>query len=64
MAKGRLDRRLRYPGAGQALKERVQLLAVQGKSGVVIYLVFVSPEADLAVISPVFDHMLNSVFLR
>jgi beta-barrel assembly-enhancing protease len=70
MLNGRAARKVDWTGAsaireaGQALKERVQLVAVQGKSGVVIYLVFVSPEADLEVISAVFDHILNSVSLR
>lgn len=50
--------------AGQALQERVQLVAVQGKSGAVIYLVFVSPEVDHDVMSPVFDHILSSAYLR
>jgi beta-barrel assembly-enhancing protease len=50
--------------AGQALKERVRLVAVQAKSGIVIYLVLVSPEADLDAMSPVFDHILSSVHIR
>ena len=50
--------------AGEALRERVQLVAVQAKSGIVIYLVLVSPEADLDVMSPVFDHILSSVHIR
>jgi hypothetical protein len=47
--------------AGQPLKERIRLVAVQGKNGVVIYFVFVSPEVDLDVVSPIFDRILNSV---
>lgn len=50
--------------SGQPLKERVQLVAVQGNSGEVIYLVLVSPEADLNFMSPIFDHILNSFSLR
>jgi beta-barrel assembly-enhancing protease len=70
MLNGRPARKLDWSGAsaireaGEALKERVQLVAIQGKSGVVIYLVFVSPEADLEVMAPIFDHILNSVSLR
>lgn len=51
-------------GAGQALKERVRLVATQGKSGQVIYLVFVSPEADLDYMSAIFDRILGSLELR
>jgi beta-barrel assembly-enhancing protease len=50
--------------SGQPLKERVQLVAVQAKSGEVIYLVLVSPEADLHFMSPIFDRILNSFSLR
>jgi beta-barrel assembly-enhancing protease len=67
---GYAARRVDWTGASairegsQPLKERVQLVAVQAKSGVVIYLVFVSSEIDLAVMSPLFDRMLNSLDLR
>ena len=67
---GRAARKVDWTGtsaireAGQALEERVQLVAAQAQSGIVIYLVFVCPEADLEVISPVFDHILSSVSLR
>jgi hypothetical protein len=67
---GRAARKVDWTGAsaireaGQALQERVQLVAAQGQSGIVIYLVFVCPEADLEIISPMFDHILNSVSLR
>jgi hypothetical protein len=67
---GRAARKVDFTGAsaihesGQPLKERVQLVAVQGKSGEVIYLVLVSPEADLNFMSPIFDHILNSFSLR
>jgi len=50
--------------SGQPIKERVQLVAVQGKSGLVIYFVFVSPEPDLTIMAPVFDRMMNSFQLR
>ena len=67
---GRAARKVDWMGvsaireAGQLLEERVQLVAVQAQSGIVIYLVFVSPEADLEALSPIFDHILNSVSLR
>jgi len=50
--------------SGQPLKERVELVAAQGKSGEVIYLVFVAPEPDLDFMSPIFDRILNSFSLR
>ena len=67
---GRAARKVDLTGAsavresGQPFKERVQLVAVQGKSGEVIYLVFVSPEPDLKFMSPIFDRILNSFSLR
>ncbi len=50
--------------SGQPIKERVQLVAVQGKSGLVIYFVCVSPEADLTIMAPIFERMMNSLQLR
>jgi beta-barrel assembly-enhancing protease len=50
---------------GKALKERVRLLAVPLKSGVVLYLVFVAPEPDFASLwSGAFDSMLRSFKVR
>jgi beta-barrel assembly-enhancing protease len=50
--------------SGRPIKERVQLVAVQGRSGQVIYFVFVSPESDLTILAPVFERMMNSFQLR
>jgi hypothetical protein len=67
---GRPARKLDWAGAsavrdnGQPMKERVTLVAMQGKSGLVIYAVCVSPEADLKAMSPIFDHIVSSLQLR
>ena len=67
---GRAARRVDWVGAsaikedGKALKERVRLVAVQGTKGMVIYMVFVSPEVDLELMTPVFERVMESVVLR
>jgi predicted Zn-dependent protease len=50
--------------AGQPLKERVRLVAVQAKSDLIIYMVFVSPADDLNATSPLFERMLDSLRIR
>jgi hypothetical protein len=49
---------------GEALKQRVRLVALPGKSGVVLYAVFVAPEPDFDGLWPTFEHMLNSLQVR
>jgi beta-barrel assembly-enhancing protease len=67
---GRNARQLDWSGKsaiqvnGTALPERVRLVAVQASSGIVIYMVFVSPEADMAAMSPIFDRVMNSLQVR
>jgi hypothetical protein len=67
---GRSARKLDWFGTsavrenGKALRERVRLVALPGKSGVVLYLVFVAPEPDFQALWPVFDRMLNSLQVR
>ena len=46
---------------GQPQKERDRLVTVPRSDGVVIFLVFVAPESDLARVSSTFDRMLRSV---
>ena len=67
---GRSARRLDWFGTsavrenGKALRERVRLVALPAKGGVVLYLVFVAPENDFEVLWPVLDRMLNSLQIR
>jgi hypothetical protein len=67
---GRSARKLDWFGTsavrenGKALRERVRLVALPAKSGVVLYLVFVAPEPDFQVLGPVFERMLNSLQVR
>ena len=49
---------------GEPLKERVRLVALPGKSGVVLYAVFVAPEPDFNGLWPTFERMLNSLKVR
>jgi len=49
---------------GRPLPERVKLLAVSGKKGVVIYMVFVAPEVDFEMLRPVFDQVVRSFQVR
>ena len=49
---------------GQALQERVRMIAVAGKAGVILYMVFVAPEPDFEGMWPVFQRMLNSFQVR
>jgi hypothetical protein len=46
---------------GEPLKGRVRLVALPGRSGVVLYAVFVAPEADFDGLWPTFERMLNSL---
>ena len=64
-------RRLDYFGEsavrvnGKALKERVRLIAAVNRSGIVIYLVLVTPDPDFeAMWSSAFKPMLDSFKLR
>jgi beta-barrel assembly-enhancing protease len=49
---------------GEPLKERVRLVALPGKSGVVLYAVFVAPDPDFNSLWPTFERMLNSLQVR
>jgi hypothetical protein len=46
---------------GEPLKKRVLLFAFPGKSGVVLYAVFVAPDPDFSGLWPTFERMLNSL---
>ena len=49
---------------GRPPPERVKLLAVSGKKGIVIYMVFVAPEVDFEMLRPVFDQVVRSFQVR
>lgn len=67
---GRSARRLDWLGTsavqqnGKNFAERVRLVAFQGKSRIVIYLVFVAPDPDFPALWPTFERMLNSIRVR
>src|SRR5579863_3239710 len=48
----------------QPMRERVRLIALQNKSNVVLYLVFVAPDADFTALWPVFERMLTTLQVR
>lgn len=49
---------------GKALPERVRVIAVQGNSRVILYMVCVAPQVDFEALEPVFDRMTNSLRVR
>jgi beta-barrel assembly-enhancing protease len=49
---------------GKAMSERVRLVAVQGRARLVLYMIFVAPDADFQGLEPVFDHMMASLQVR
>lgn len=67
---GRTARRLDWLGTsavkekGNNLSERVRLVAFQGKSRVILYIVFVAPDPDFQALWPTFERMLNSIRVR
>jgi len=59
-------RRLDWVGksAIHPLAERVRLIAFPGKSGMVLYTIFVAPDPDFNDLWPVFERILNSLRVR
>jgi len=49
---------------GHPLRERVRLIALLGRSHVLLYTVFVAPEADFEALLPTFEHVLDSLQVR
>lgn len=49
---------------GQPVRERIRLVAVQGKGSQILYLVLVAPDADFDLMRPAFDRILRSFFPR
>lgn len=48
----------------QAIPERIRLVALPGKGNVVLYMVFVAPDADFDRLRPTFDRMMRSFTAR
>jgi len=63
---GRAARRLDWFGTsavqedGKPFTERVRLVAVQAKSGEILYLIFVAPEPDFQPLWPTYEKIMNS----
>ena len=49
---------------GKTLPERIRIVALVGKSGVVLYNVFVAPEVDFDAMRPTFERILQSYRVR
>ena len=49
---------------GQAIPERIRLVAVQGKGNLILYLVFIAPNANFDGLRPTFDRILGSFTVR
>ena len=49
---------------GQPMKERVRMVALEGKGGLILYMIFVAPTSDFDALAPVFDRMQNSFRVR
>jgi Zn-dependent protease with chaperone function len=49
---------------GQPIAERVRLIALPGKSNIVLYMVFVAPDEDFNALRPLFDDMVRSYQVR
>jgi beta-barrel assembly-enhancing protease len=49
---------------GQPLRERVRLVALMGRSNVILYLAFVAPDPDFEALWPTFERMLDSLQVR
>jgi len=70
MLNGHAARRLDWLGKsavrenGQVLDERVRLVALQAKGGIVLYLVLVAPAADFSGLWPEYEKILNSLQVR
>lgn len=49
---------------GQNLPERVRLVAFPGKSRIILYVIFIAPDADFTALWPSYERMLNSIRVR
>jgi predicted Zn-dependent protease len=49
---------------GKPLPERIRVVALKGKSGLILYALMVAPEPDFDALRPTFDRILNTYRLR
>lgn len=49
---------------GQAIPERLRLVALKGKGNLVRYMIFVAPNEDFDALDPAFERMMNSFVLK
>jgi beta-barrel assembly-enhancing protease len=49
---------------GKPIPERIRLVALQGKGNLVLYMVFVGPDADFDALRPTFDRIMRSFAAR
>jgi hypothetical protein len=49
---------------GQPIPERIRLVAMQGKGSLILYMVFIAPDADFGGLRPTFDRILRSFAVR
>ncbi len=49
---------------GEAIPERIRLVALQGKGNLVLYMVFIAPDADFDSLRPTFDRIMRSFTSR
>ena len=48
----------------QSIAERIRLVALQGRGGLVLYMVFVAPGVDFDMMRPTFDRIMRSLTAR
>lgn len=48
----------------QPIPERIRLVAIQGKGTLILYMVFIAPDADFDGLRPTFDRILRSFTVR
>ncbi len=49
---------------GKPVIERVSLVTLKARNGLVLYLTFILPEHDLSLLKPAFDKMLASLLVK
>jgi hypothetical protein len=49
---------------GRAVRERDWLVSLQRQDGTLLYLVFISPDAEFGQLRPTFEQMLRSLQVR
>jgi hypothetical protein len=49
---------------GEPIPERLRLIAVRGKGNLIVYMIFIAPNADFDSLSPAFDRITRTFLLR